>query len=138
MKADALPSHIEFHEREDAHSSGSERMSHNLDFYQFEWFQLLVAQILIYSIELSCVFLGAQHLVFALQLVFLYGGIFLAVASVCSFSFVFLLLQHRRTTIKSLLECYLHVPMRYHRIVHRIVLWTWLLAFLGMSTLENG
>ena len=138
MKADTLPTHIEFHERQDAHSSGSERMSHSLDFYQFEWFRFLVAKILICSIELSCFFLGVQDLVFALHFAFLYGGVFLAPVSVWAFSFVFLLLQHRRTTIKSILECYLHVPKRCHRIVHRIAFWTWLLAFIGKSTLENG
>ena len=146
LRTDAFPTHIESHERQITHpseetiaTSGSGTMSHNLDFYQFEWFHFLVAHILLCSIELSGYFLGNQDFGGALESVFVGGSILLGVASVVAsvwaFSFIFLLLQHRRTTVKSVLESYLHVPRRCHRTLHRVALLTWLLVSVGMSTL---
>ena len=119
---------------------GSQTMSHNIDFYRFEWFHLLIAQIMFCFVAFSTVLISAQDITFALELVFVQGGVLGAVTIPFvfnwGFSLVFLLLQHYRQPTRTIFEKYLHIPKKWHRTIHRTFLRTWFLIYIGMSPLQ--
>ena len=119
---------------------GSQTMSHKIDFYRFEWFHLLIAQIMFCFVAFSTVLISTQDIMSALDLVFVGGGIFGAVTIpfvlIWGFSLVFLLLQHYRQPARTIFEKYLHIPNQWHRTIHRIFSRTWFLFFIGMLPLQ--
>ena len=121
---------------------GSQTMSHNIDFYRFEWFHLLIAQIMFCFVAFSTVLLSVQNIMSALYLIFVPGGVlgasFIPIVSNWAFSLVFLLLQHYKQPARTFFEKYLHVPNQWHRTIHRTFLWTWFFIYIGMLPLQFG
>ena len=101
-------------------------LTHDLDYYQFEWFRLLVVQILTCATAAIAWSLSYGGIPGSILLSLMYGGIFATIGSFYLLTLTSVLEHHHRETTRKVLRDWLRIPERWHGKLYRCFGWTWI------------